>query len=170
MKVTYQSALLSILLITILIFVGFVVYEFDKMANKIAKLTEQYHDISQRITQMTNETLKNKFVILAWHKKIEFQWSKWIDVSNYTVGFLYYFTEDGSDDASLLLGFHGVPTNIENVFPGTLYSTLNLQIGAGKQGVFKFDIQAPSLFIELYAISTTPYDWIKTSLSLYLVS
>jgi len=138
----------------------------------IAKLIEQYDDISENLTNLTRVQPENKYVVLAWHERIDnpIEWSKWVDVSSYEVGYLFYNTEAGSDDVTLIIGFPGVPSDIENVYPGTLYSDINVQIGAPREGVLKFDIQGDAAYIHIVSISTMEYDWITTSLSLYLVS
>jgi len=170
-----QSLLPSVALVLILIFTGlsfFWTYSvYRTYSSDVAGLTEQLNSISKNLTNITNAQPKNKFIVLAWHKQIPvFGLDQWINVSSYEVGYLYYYTEAGSNDAMLSIEFPGTPSNVENVFPGTLYSMLDVQIGAPRRGVFKFDVQAAELRIYLYAMSKTQYDWIKTSISLYLVA
>ena len=173
-QVKLESALLSVASIVILIFSGLSLFLthsiYRTYSNDIAKLTEQYDRISENLTNLTIANPENKFIVLAWHEEIEFLWGKQIDVSSYQVGYLYYSTEAGSTDATLMIGFNGAPTDVQNVFPGTLYSMIHVQIGAPRNGVFKFDIQGQLMHIDLAAISVMEYDWIRTSLSLYLVS
>ena len=171
-----QSALSSVALIVILIFSGLSLlwtYSiYGTYSNDIAKLTEQYSSISESLTNLTETQPENKYIVLAWHERIDnpIQWSKWVDASSYEVGYLYYSTEAGSDDVTLSIGFSGVPSDIENVYPGTLYSYMDVQIGAPRNGVLKFDIQGKQMCIHTVAISIMEYDWIRTSLSLYLVN
>ncbi len=162
-------------LVVILAFTGFSMFWTYSMyridSDNVTKLTQQYNEISEELSILrdaSNET-KNKFVVLSWHEQIGFMWDKWVNVSSYEVGYLYYNTEAGSGSANLVLIFPGAPSSVQNVIPGTLQSSLNVQIGAPNSGVLKFDIQGQQMYIELNSIESTPYDWIRTSLSLYLV-
>lgn len=176
MQVKLESVLLSAVLIVVLIFSGFSLFLtysiYRTYSDDISRLTEQYDSISENLANLTRAQPENKYVVLAWHERIDdpIEWSKWVDTSSYEVGYLYYSSEAGSDDVTLSIGFPGVPSDIENVFPGTLYSLIDVQIGAPREGVLKFDIQGDAVYIHIISISIMEYDWITTSLSLYLVS
>lgn len=168
-----EIALMIILIVCVLVLGGVSIVQTERILQLSRRVEDtehsHYNDLSEDLNTLADAQPTNKLIILAWHEKINVTWhGESMNVCSYEVGYLYYSTEAGSDNAMLYIGFPGDLGKI-NLWPGELYSKVELQIGAPAKGVFRFDIQSPWMYIGLYSMSTMEYDWIQTSLSVYLV-